>query len=54
MTVLTNSVPIPTIHLLSPHILTLMFPIYKNSFLYSEDGGCMFLRNSQLHVADER
>ena len=53
MTILKASIPIPTIHPLSPHILPLTFPIYKNSFLYPEDGGCMFLRNTQLHVANE-
>jgi len=53
MTILTASVSISTIHLLSPHVLQLTFLIYKNLFHYPEDGGCMFLRITPLHVPHE-
>jgi hypothetical protein len=50
MTILTASVPIPTIRL-SPHFLPLTFPFCKNSFPFLEVGSCIFLRNALLHVA---
>jgi len=53
MTIFTASVPIVSLYLPSPYVLPLTFPVYKNSFLYPEDGDGMLLRNTPLHVADQ-